>query len=115
MGSIIIQACCRLYKTSMENFRIMRCSMRVNSRTRWVGLPSPPNMLSISEYTSVGSMANIAEPMRGSMEKIVKLVGLEKAPMHSEYFTISVDTNTASIDRCSDVERMVFNEVANLS
>jgi hypothetical protein len=60
-------------------------------------------------------MANMADPMSGSIVKIVKLVGFENDPIHSEYFTISVETNSDSMDRCNDVVSDVFNKVANLS
>ena len=82
---------------------------------RLTGLPLPPNMQSISENTSPGSMASSAEPMSGSMVKMMKLVGLAKALMHSWYLTISVEANSTSIARCSSEESELFSRAANLS
>jgi hypothetical protein len=49
------------------------------------------------------------------MLKMMKLVGVEKAWMHSWYFTISLETNSTSIERCSSEDSAPLSSAANLS
>jgi hypothetical protein len=52
----------------------------------------------MKENTRFGSIAINADPMSGSMLKILKAVGLEKDCRNSPNFTISVETNFISTD-----------------
>src|SRR5262245_23485762 len=76
--------------TTCSIFWMIRCSVCVKSRpsTRVWKRPSPPNRLSITANTRLGSNTNRHEPRSGFICTTFRLVGTTRLRMNSENLTI---------------------------
>ena len=75
-------------KTMLSKPWIMRCSVAVKSRpsTRVWKRPSPPNKLSTTKNTKLGSKTKSDVPRKGCAKTKFKLVGTTRLRINSPYF-----------------------------